>query len=112
MAGATQITNSADFQKMVVESIQPVLVDFYADWCGPCKMAEPIINKLADEYAGKAGVVKLNVDDPENQEVVRSHQVMSIPTVVLYRQGKVVARETGFIGEDGYRKMIEDGLKG
>jgi thioredoxin 1 len=112
MAGATSIASAADFQKMVVESTQPVLIDFYADWCGPCKMAEPIINKLADEYAGKAGVVKVNVDDPANQEVVRNHGVMSIPTVVLYQGGKEKSRNIGFIGEDGYRKMIEDGLKG
>lgn len=112
MAGAAHIANAEDFQKMVIGSAQPVLVDFYADWCGPCKMAEPIINKLADEYAGRAGVVKVNIDDPANQDAVRNHRVMSIPTVLLYKGGKEVSRNIGFIGEDGYRQMIEDGLKG
>lgn len=107
---AGHIVGRDEFQKQVVEAKMPVMVDFYADWCGPCKMAEPVLNKLADEFAGKATVVKLDVDNPDNQEMVRSHQVMSIPTVVVYKDGKEVSRDIGFIGEDNYRNMIKNNL--
>lgn len=106
------LTGNDEFQKRVVEEKQPVMVDFYADWCGPCRMAEPVLNKLSDEFAGKATIVKVDVDNPDNQDLVRSHQVMSIPTVVMYSGGKEAARDIGFIGEDGYRGMIDGALKG
>lgn len=109
---AVQLTGNEEFQKKVVEEKQPVMVDFYADWCGPCRMAEPVLNKLSDEFSGKAMVVKVDVDNPDNQDLVRNHQVMSIPTVVMYAGGKEVARDIGFIGEDGYRGMIDGALKG
>lgn len=108
---AAAFINGADaFQKDVVNSKVPVLVDFYADWCGPCKLAEPIMEKLSDEYAGKASVVKIDVDEPDNRAIAAEHGVMSIPTVILYSEGKIVAKQIGFIGEDGYRQLLEQGL--
>lgn len=105
--GAVYLSD-ADFQKTVEESDTPVLVDFYAEWCGPCQMAAPIIDKLADEFAGKVMITKLNVD--ENQKSAMEHGVMSIPTVIIFKDGEVAAKQIGFPGEAGYRKMIEDVL--
>lgn len=105
------INGSDAFQNDVVKSGVPVLVDFYADWCGPCKLAEPIMEKLSEEYAGKASVVKIDVDQPDNRAIAAEHGVMSIPTVVLYVDGKVVAKQIGFIGEDGYRQLLVQGME-
>lgn len=87
----------------------PVLVDFYADWCGPCKMAAPIIDKLAGEYKGKMIIAKLNAD--ENNQVSAEHGVMSIPTVIVFQGDEEVDRQIGFPGEDGYRQLIEKHLE-
>ena len=78
--------NSENFEKEVLNSDKPVLVDFYADWCGPCKMMAPIIEEIAEELQGKAKVGKINVD--ENQELAMKYEVMSIPTLIIYKNGK------------------------
>lgn len=101
-----------DFQENVeaaTEAGMPVFVDFYADWCGPCQMAAPIVDKLAGEYAGKAHIVKVNVDD--NGQTAANFGVMSIPTVVVLKNGEVAAQKVGFPGEQGYRDMIEKVLE-
>ena len=98
-----QIT-SQDFENEVLKSDKPVVVDYYADWCGPCKMAGPILDKLADEFKGKIKVVKINID--ESQELAQKYQVMSIPTVIVFNKGKERERKIGFPGEEGYRTMI------
>lgn len=104
--------NEGNFEKTIKEAKMPVLVDFYADWCGPCQMAAPIIDKLADEYQGKMLIAKLNVD--ENNQVSANHGVMSIPTVIIFNQNgdkvEELAKQIGFPGEAGYKKMIEDAL--
>lgn len=87
---------------------QPVLVDFYAEWCGPCKLAAPIIDKLADEYRDRMIIAKVNVD--ENNQLAGEHGVMSIPTVIVFNHNEEVDRQIGFPGEDGYRQMIERAL--
>ncbi|MDA1079755.1 MAG: thioredoxin [bacterium] len=92
---ATTLTGAGD---------KPVLVDFYAEWCGPCKLAAPVIEELAIEYAGKAVIAKVDVD-AENK-LAQDHRVMSIPTVIVFKNGKEVDRMTGFAGKDGYVKMI------
>lgn len=86
----------------------PVFVDFYAEWCGPCKMAAPIVDKLAEDYAGKALIVKVDVDQ---NTVARDFNVMSIPTAVIIKDGEEVDRKIGFPGEQGYVEMIEEALK-
>lgn len=103
----------ADFQKTLDEANTPVMVDFFADWCGPCQMAAPIIDSLSEEYAGKMHIVKLDVDS--NPETAQKYSVMSIPTVLVFKKdesGKMVqsAKQVGFPGEAGYRKMIEEAL--
>ena len=95
----------ADFEEKVLKSDLPVLVDFWAEWCGPCKMAGPVLEELSDEYEGKVVVVKVDID--ENQVSPGSHQVMSIPTVVLFDKGKEVDRKIGFSGKDQYVELIE-----
>ena len=104
------ISGEDHFKKEVLDSDQPVLVDFFAEWCGPCKLAAPIMDKLSGEYAGKAKVVKIDVDEESNRALSMKYGVMSIPTVFTIASGEVVDKNIGFIGEDGYRKMIEKGL--
>jgi len=78
--------NDADFSEKVLKSPLPVLVDFFADWCGPCRLAAPIIDELAGVYAGKVTIGKLNVD--ENQQTAAGYGVMSIPTVIMLRAAR------------------------
>ena len=81
------------------------LVDFWAPWCGPCKMAGPVIEELEKEYAGKMTVVKVNVDD--EGVVSQKYGVMSIPTIVLFKDGKEVGRQVGFAGKQGYLDLLK-----
>lgn len=85
--------SSENFEKEVLNSNQPVLVDFYADWCGPCKMMAPTIEKLAEELQGKAKVGKINVD--ENQDLAMKYNIMSIPTIIIFKDGKESKRLVG-----------------
>lgn len=80
--------NSENFHKEIKESNVPVLIDFYADWCGPCKMMAPIIEELANDYKGKAGIFKLNVDDA--REIATEYKITSIPTVMIFNKGEKV----------------------
>lgn len=82
----TQIQGNK-FQEEVVNSSQPVVVDFYADWCGPCKVIEPVIHKLSEEYQGRVKFVKIDTD--ANQELAMQFGIMSIPTVMFFSKGKV-----------------------
>lgn len=93
-----------EFDEKVLKAKVPVLVDFYAEWCGPCKMAAPVLDELADESKGKYEIVKVNVD--ESQEVAGKYGVMSIPTVVLFSEGKEVERKIGFAGKEGYQELL------
>lgn len=102
---AVKKIEDANFQKEVLESDVPVLVDYYADWCGPCKMAAPIIEELAEEYEGKVKIGKLDVD--QNQQMAAKYGVMSIPTVVMFKDGEEVDRLIGFRGREGYEGMIK-----
>jgi thioredoxin 1 len=94
----------ADFEKTVLKAKRPVLVDAWAAWCGPCRMAAPVLDELADEYKGRVEILKLNVD--ENQEMPAKLQVMSIPTVIAFKGGKEVGRKIGFGGKQGYEELI------
>ena len=85
--------SEADFDAKVLKSSTPVMVDFYADWCGPCRVMAPVIDELAAELAGKVLVGKVDVD--ANQQLAERYQVMSIPTLVVFRGGQVVERLSG-----------------
>lgn len=101
---AEHITD-ANFGEKVEKSSLPVLVDFFAEWCGPCKMAAPIIDKLAGEFAGKVNVFKMDVD--ANPAKPGELGIMSIPTVILYVGGKEKQRKVGFQNEAGYRTILD-----
>ncbi len=85
--------SSENFEEEVLNSEKPVLVDFFADWCGPCKMMAPIVEELATELDGKAKVGKLNVD--ENSDIAVEYNVMSIPTLIVFKNGKEEKRLVG-----------------
>ncbi len=103
---ATDITD-ANFEEKVLKSKLPVFVDFWAPWCGPCKMAGPVIEELSETYKGKVEFVKVNVD--ENQ-VAGKFGVMSIPTTILFKDGKEVSRQVGFAGKNAYEDLIKKGV--
>lgn len=109
--GAMHISD-ADFEKTIKEAGMPVMLDFYADWCGPCKMAAPIIDQLAEEYKDKILVTKMNID--QNRETPGKYGVMSIPTVMIFafEDGEIVekAKQTGFAGKEGFEQMIKQVL--
>jgi len=96
MAGAhTKTFTEANFDAEVLRSEEPVLVDFWAVWCGPCRMVGPVVDQLADEYAGKIKIGKLDVDS--NQAVAGRYQVFSIPTLLVFKGGKVVDQIVGAV---------------
>lgn len=97
-----------DFDEKVVKSKLPVLLDFFAEWCGPCKMAAPVLEELAGEYKDKVVVGKLDVD--QNQTTAGKFGVMSIPTIIMFKDGKEVDRKVGFAGKAGYEEMIKKQL--
>jgi len=98
-------TTDVDFQEKVVNSKIPVLVDFWAVWCGPCKMAEPVLEELSETYKDKMLVAKLNVD--ENQKTTGEFTVLSIPTTILFKDGKELGRQVGFAGKEAYENLIK-----
>lgn len=99
-----QLTDK-DFEEKVLKNKLPVMVDFYAEWCGPCKLAAPVIDKLAETYKDKLVIGKLDVD--ANQSSSGKYGVMSIPTVIFFKDGKEVERMSGFGGEEGYLRLIK-----
>lgn len=106
MADANTVTfTDANFADSVLKSDKPVMVDFWATWCGPCVMAGPVVDELADDYAGKMVIGKLDVD--QNQATAMQYGVQSIPTVILFKDGKEIGRKVGFAGKPMYENLLK-----
>lgn len=106
MAGLT-FTDS-NFDQEVLKSETPVLVDFWAQWCGPCKIVDPIVEELAKEYEGRLKVGRLNVD--ENQQTSSAYNVMSIPTLLIFKNGQPIKSMIGAQAKENYKKNIDEAL--
>ncbi len=103
----TNITDQ-NFDDQVLKSKSSVLVDFWASWCGPCRMAEPVLEELSETYKDKALIMKLNVD--ENPVNPQKYGVMSIPTTILFKDGKEIGRQVGFAGKQAFEELMKKGL--
>ncbi|MEF9924907.1 MAG: thioredoxin [Eggerthellaceae bacterium] len=89
----SEVVSSADFQSKVLDAQEPVLVDFFATWCGPCKMLAPVLDEVATEVAGKAKVYKLDVD--QSPDIASRYSVMSVPTLIVFKGGQAVQQAVG-----------------
>ena len=106
MAGTdTLVFTDAGFDQEVLNSPQPVLVDFWAEWCGPCRMMGPTIDQIATEYAGRVKVGKVDVDS--NVQIAGRYQIRGIPTLLVFKGGKVVEQKVGAVGKADVKKMLD-----
>lgn len=97
---------SENYEKEVLNAKGKVLIDFYADWCGPCKMMAPVVEEVAEEFAGKVKVGKVNVDN--NQNLAMEYGIMSIPTLVVLENGKPIKTLVGFRSKEELKKSLEE----
>jgi len=104
MSGLALDVDQIHFEQLVLESSVPVLVDFWAEWCGPCKVVSPILEEIAGELQGKIRVLKLNVD--KNAEVAARFNVMNIPTIIVFKGGQEVERVVGVVSKSEIKKRI------
>jgi len=101
-------TNDSDFEADVINSDKPALVDFWAEWCGPCKMIAPLLHEAADEYADKMSIVKLNVD--QNPNTAQKFGIRSIPTLILFKDGAVQAQKLGAMSKSQLTEFLDTNL--
>lgn len=97
--------SDATFDEQVLNSDTPVIVDYWAEWCGPCKMIAPILDEIADEYEGKLTVAKINID--ENQETPQKYAVRGIPTLMIFKQGEIAGTKVGALSKSQLSAFID-----
>ncbi len=103
------LLKSTEFEKEVLKSQTPAVVDFYADWCGPCRMVSPIIEQLSKEYSGRVKFAKVNTD--ENPDIAMRYGIMSIPTIIIFKNGQVASTVIGAGPASMYKQKIDAVLK-
>lgn len=108
MMGITQISDAKSWEIDVINSNIPVFVDFWAEWCGPCRMVSPVVEELAGEYEGKVKFVKVDVD--QANDLASKYNVFSIPTLILLNKGEVIGQQVGAASKESYKNMIDRAL--
>lgn len=99
-----EITSSKEFDEVVLSSAKPVFVDFWAEWCGPCRMVGPVVEELSQEFGDVVDFVKVNVD--QNNDLAQKYNVFSIPTLAIFKDGKAISQKVGAASKESFRAMI------
>ena len=107
--GKTIAIDESNFEQLVLQSKIPVLVDFWATWCGPCRMVAKVVEELAEEYAGRVSFGKVDVD--QNSKIASQYGIMSIPSLLIFKDGKPVSNIVGFRPKDQLKKNLDDVLE-
>lgn len=102
------VNGTKQWQNEVINSEKPVFVDFWAEWCGPCRMVSPTVEQLSSEYEGKVNFVKVNVD--KNKELASKYNISSIPTLAIFNDGKIIAQQAGAASKESIRTYIDKNL--
>ena len=102
------IKSTQQFDDEVLNSSKPVFVDFWAEWCGPCRSVSPVVEELSNEYDGKVNFVKINVD--QNNELAQKYNVFSIPTLAIFKNGEIVSQKVGAATKESFKTMIDSSL--
>lgn len=108
MANNIKVVTDATFDQEVLNSSKPVLVDFWAAWCGPCRMVAPVVEQIANEYSDRLEVAKLDVD--ENPNVAMRYGIMSIPTLMIFKDGKIAQRMVGYMPKETMKRYVDAAL--